>query len=287
MKNLLLSAAIGDIAGSAYERYKNSTKRYGDVRLFHPDVHFTDDTVCTFACAEALLHGYEMGATLYRRCVDHLFAGYGSKFQQWLRSRDPKPYRSIGNGSAMRCSGAGWLAQSEEECVRLATETAMPTHNHPEGIKGAVATALAIYHLKNGKDKDFVRREVLEKYYPEWANKEYVDFHDDFAFDATCPGTVPPAIICFLESSDFCDCLRLAISLGGDADTLAAIAAPMAYAFYREMPQELVDKALALFPDWMTDLNDAFDCTVAEKGDCGLADFPGGCSTECAYRKNL
>lgn len=262
MKNLLLSAAIGDIAGSAYERIKNSTKRYEEVRLFHPDVHFTDDTVCTFACAEALLGGLDMGATLYRRCVDHLFAGYGSKFMQWLRSRDPKPYGSVGNGSAMRCSAAGWLAKTEEECIKLATDTAMPTHNHPEGIKGAVATALAIYHLKTGKDKEVVRREVLGKYYPEWADRHYADFHDDFGFDATCPGTVPPAIICFLESSDFADCLRLAIALGGDADTLAAIAAPMAYAFYGEMPQQLVDKSLSMLPGWMTDLNAKFDSAV-------------------------
>lgn len=263
MENLLLSVAIGDIAGSAYERIKNSTKCYDDVLLFHPQVRFTDDTVCTFACADALLNNLDMSATIYRHCVDHFFAGYGRNFCQWLRSRDPKPYNSLGNGSAMRCSAAAWLARSEEECVRLATQTAMPTHNHPEGIKGAVATALAIYHLKNGKGKEFVRREILGKYYPGWVDRKYADFHDDFPFDATCPGTVPPAIICFLESSDFSDCLRLAIALGGDADTLAAIAAPMAYAFYREMPQELVDKALALLPKWMTDLNDVFDRTVA------------------------
>lgn len=173
MENLLLSVAIGDIAGSAYERIKNSTKCYDDVLLFHPQVRFTDDTVCTFACADALLNNLDMSATIYRHCVDHFFAGYGRNFCQWLRSRDPKPYNSLGNGSAMRCSAAAWLARSEEECVRFA------------------------------------------------------------------------------------------IALGGDADTLAAIAAPMAYAFYREMPRVLVDKALALLPKWMTDLNDVFDRTVA------------------------
>jgi ADP-ribosylglycohydrolase len=151
---------------------------------------------------------------------------------------------------------------TEEECVRMATETAMPTHNHPESIKGAVATALAIFHLKNGRDKDFVRENVLNEYYPEWANKKYDEFHDEYSFYSTCAGTVGPAIICFLESKDYVDCIKLAISLGGDADTLAAIAGPMAYAYYRSMPDTLVYQALKKLPEWMVDVSERFDDIV-------------------------
>ena len=149
----------------------------------------------------------------------------------------------------------------------MATETAVPTHNHPEGIKGAVATALSIFYLKNGCDKEFIRSEVLEKYYPQWAKQKYGDFHDEYTFNSTCPGSVGPAIICFLESKDYVDCLRLAISLGGDADTLAAISGPMAYAHYKEMPDSLVYKALKTLPDWMVSVNERFDELCADKFD--------------------
>ena len=135
----------------------------------------------------------------------------------------------------------------------------MPTHNHPEGIKGAVVTALAIYYLHNGKDKDFIREQVLNPNYPEWKGLAYADFHDSYTFNSTCPGSVGPAIICFLESMDYVDCLKLAISLGGDADTLAAIAGPMAYAYYKEMPDSLVYAALKKLPDWMVEVNHRFD----------------------------
>lgn len=138
--------------------------------------------------------------------------------------------------------------------IRLATETAKPTHNHPEGIKGAVVTALTIFHLKNGKDKESVREHLLNEYYPDWANKSYADIHDDYTFYSTCPGTVGPAMISFLDSKDYVDCIKLAISLGGDADTLAAIAGPMAYAFYKKMPDALVYQALKKLPDWMVDV---------------------------------
>lgn len=162
----------------------------------------------------------------------------------------------------MRCSVAGFLAGSREECIELATRTAMPTHSHPEGIKGAVATALAIYYGMRGENKNFVREHVLREYYPEWADKTYTDIHPDYGFDETCQQTVPAAIICFLDSSSYVDCIKLAIALGGDADTLAAIAGPMAYAHYREMPQELISNARAKLPQWMLDLNDRLDKRV-------------------------
>lgn len=267
MKNLLLSAAIGDIAGSAYEGHMHRTKCYNDVQVFHPFSHFTDDTVCTFACAEALIKNENVSwltiaDNLLKRCRHHCNAGYGGRFLQWLSSDERHPYYSYGNGSAMRCSAAGWFAKTEDECIRLATMTAEPTHNHPEGIKGAVVTALTIFFLKEGKDKDFIRKEVLEKYYPEWAEKPYASFHPYYKFDVSCQGTVGPAIICFLESKDYVDCLKLAIALGGDADTLAAIAGPMAYAFYKEIPEELVAQAKEMLPGWMLQLNEEFDSTI-------------------------
>ena len=259
MKNYLLSAAIGDIAGSAYEGRTRRTKDYDAVKLFSSRARFTDDTVLTFACAEAFLDGKDMAFNLWKCGNEHADAGYGGKFKQWLASHDPKPYRSFGNGAAMRCSPAGWLAKSEEECIKLATETAMPTHDHPEGIKGAVATALTIYHLREGRDKNFVRDELLKTWYPEWSGLCYGDIQPGFTFNSTCPGTVGPAMICFLDSEDYVDCIKKAIALGGDADTLAAVAGPMAYAFYREMPDSLVYAALKKLPDWMVGVNERFD----------------------------
>lgn len=127
------------------------------------------------------------------------------------------------------------------------------------GHKGAVVAARCIFHLKNGKDKDFIRQEILDKEYPFWAGKSYEEIKPAYSFDSTCPGSVGPAIISFLASKDYVDCLRLAISLGGDADTLAAIAGPMAYAFYREMPEPLVYQALKKLPEWMQKTNEEFD----------------------------
>jgi len=260
---------MGDIAGSAYEGRSHRTKDYNRVKMFSSRARFTDDTVCTFACAEAFIDGLDMGRNLWKCCNEHPHAGYGHKYKIWLASHNPQPYYSFGNGSAMRCSPAGWLASPAEECIDLATATAAPTHNRytDEGrdrmgatfVSVAVATALAIFYLRNGHDKQFIEDEVLRKYYPQWAGRKYNDFHDEYVFNSTRPGSVGPAIICFLESEDYVDCIKLAISLGGDADTLAAIAGPMAYAYYREMPEELVYQAMKTLPDWMVDVNERFD----------------------------
>lgn len=256
---MLLSEAIGDIAGQPYE-FKRSTKDYDKVNLLRPDNDYTDDTVCTFACAEALLHHSDMAERLWKRGREDLRRGFGGRYAKWLRARELGPaYNSFGNGSAMRCSAAGFIAKTKEECIDLATQTAMPTHNHPEGIKGAVATALAIHYALRDESKDFIRKNVLEEYYPSWSDKTYEEIKPGYSFNATCQQTVPAALICFLESQDYADCLKLAIALGGDADTLAAIAGPMAYAFYREMPEELIENAKRKLPQWMLEINDEFD----------------------------
>ena len=254
MKNLLLAAAIGDISGVPYE-FEGRTKDYDAIDLFNPNNTYSDDTICTFACAEALIEGKNMAECLHRRGREDFYRGFGGRFARWLMSPEIKPsYGSFGNGSGMRASSAGFLAKTKEECIELATQIALPTHDHPEGIKGAVATALAIFYAHQGKDKDFIRKNVLD-----WSSKTYAEIKPGFYFNETCQFTIPPAIICFLESKDFEDCLKLAISLGGDADTLAAIAGPMAYAYYKIMPEELIVNAKAKLPKWMLDLNDRFD----------------------------
>ncbi len=259
LENRLLSEAIGDIAGQPYE-FDQRTKDYDKVDLLLPDNDYTDDTVCTFACAEALLHHKDMAETLWSRGREDFRRGFGGRYIQWLMSPEVGPaYGSFGNGSAMRCSAAGFMAKDKAECIDLATQTAMPTHDHPEGIKGAVATALAIHYALQGKDKRFIRKQVLDAYYPDWSDKTYEGIKPGYGFDETCQRTVPAALLCFLESKDYADCLKLAIALGGDADTLAAIAGPMAYAYYREMPDELVTNAKRKLPGWMLELNDEFD----------------------------
>ncbi len=259
MKNLLLSAAIGDIAGMPYE-FNERTKDYNAVNLLHPSNTYTDDTVCTFACAEALLKGYDMAETLRDRCRADILRGFGGRFLRWLMAKETQPsYHSYGNGSGMRVSAAGSMARNSEECIELATKTALPTHDHPEGIKGAVATALAIHHAMSGKDKSFIRRHVLDEYYPKWSGLTYENIKQDYDFDVSCQRSIPAALIAFLESKDYSDCLRLAIALGGDADTLAAIAGPIAYAFYKTIPDELIINAKKKLPEWMIQMNKDFD----------------------------
>lgn len=260
MRNLLLSTAIGDISGKPYESRRTRTKDYDSVDLLLPENTYSDDTVCTFACADALLNHKDMAQTLKERCMADRHRGYGGRFRQWLDAEGiPPSYRSYGNGSAMRVSAAGFLAKSKDECIRLATETAMPTHDHPEGIKGAVATALAIHYCMNGHDKSYIKEKVLDEYYPDWSGKSYSEIKPGYHFDSSCQGSVPAALLSFLESKDFVDCLKLAISLGGDSDTLAAISAPIAYAHYRVIPEALLDNARKKLPQWMLELSESFD----------------------------
>ena len=261
MNNLLISEAVGDISGMPYEFH--GTKDYDAIDLLHSQNTYTDDTVCTFACAEALAKGLDMAESLRTRCRQEPGRGYGGNFYRWLAAPILQPpYGSYGNGSAMRVSAAGFLAKDEVECIDMATRTALPTHNHPEGIKGAVATALAIHYAMQGHGKRYIRRNVLEKYYPMWSKYSYNAIKPNYEFNESCQGTVPVAVIAFLESRDYVDCLKLAISLGGDADTLAAIAGPMAYAYYKKMPDELIANAKRKLPQWMLEISDQFDAIV-------------------------
>lgn len=264
LRDLLLSEAIGDIAGAPYEFHSN--KNYDEIDLLLSYNDYTDDTVCTFACADALLNHTDMAQCLWSSCRAESHRGYGGGFRRWLSSKTILPaYNSFGNGSAMRVSAAGFMARSEEECIELATLTALPTHNHPEGIKGAVVAALTVYYALHGMGKEEIRKKTLNKYYPSWATRTYEQIHPSYSFDVTCQGTVPAAILSFLESSDYVDCLKKAIALGGDADTLAAIAGPMAYAFYQSIPQQLIDHARKRLPQWMLEISAQMDDYYAQK----------------------
>lgn len=267
LENCLLAAAIGDIAGQPYEFSPN--KNYDEIVLDRDDSWYTDDTVCTFACAEAYINGLNMAENLKTRCLQESMCGYGPSFLRWLQAPELlPPYNSFGNGAAMRCSIAGWATESEEDVIKIATSTAVPTHNHSEGFKGAQSMAVALFWARMGHSKDDICDYILEKYYPDWKDKTYDEVQVTYKFDVTCQGTCPMAILIFRKSSDFEDCMKLCCCSGGDADTLGAIVAPIAYAYYREMPQFMIDHALKLLPMWMTRLNKEFYSDVVErKGD--------------------
>ena len=227
----MLGAIIGDIVGSIYERDNIKTK---DFMLFNDNCTITDDTLMTIAVADALLNGgseddfinsMKKYGRLYINC------GYGFKFYNWLITGDRKPYNSYGNGSAMRVSPCAWFANSLEEAEMLAEKSAVVTHNHPEGIKGAQATASAIYLARTNESKDNIK-EYIEKRHGYDLNRTLDEIRPTYRFNASCQKTVPEAIISFLECNSFEDAVRNAISLGGDSDTLAAIAGSIAEACY-------------------------------------------------------
>ena len=253
----MLGAITGDIIGSIYEANNIKTKKFD---LFTDKNRFTDDTVMTFAVAEALMNGggdenfirfMKRYGLLYPR------AGYGGTFVRWLASDTTEPYNSWGNGSAMRVSSCGWIANLDipiEEGLKLtedlAKKSAEVTHNHPEGIKGAQATAVSIFFMRHGKSKNAIKeyKEKLKDYIKD--RFEYdLDFTIDeirpiYRFDVSCQGSVPPAIVSFLESENFEDAIRNAISIGGDSDTIGAITGSIAEAAYG-IPEDIKEKSMS------------------------------------------
>ncbi len=239
----MIGAMIGDIVGSIYEWNNIKTKEFP---MFQDSCFFTDDTVMTIATAEALMAGGSEGNFVRayqswgRRYPD---AGYGASFNRWLLTENPQPYGSYGNGSAMRVSPCAWFADSLEEAERLATVSASVTHNHPEGVKGAVETARAIWLLRHCEgDVEGCKREIIAQSGYDLGRK-LDDIRPTYWFNETCQNTVPQAIIAFLESTDFEDAIRNAISLGGDSDTLAAITGSIAEAAYG-VPKWMEEKAV-------------------------------------------
>lgn len=253
----MIGSIIGDIAGSTYEFTGNKDP---GAPLFPPGSNFTDDTVMLVATADALMHGMDFSAA-YRRYGARFpspMGGYGSRFRGWLTSNTPAPYGSWGNGAAMRVSPIGWAFNSLEETLRCAAQSAAVTHNHPEGIKGATAAAGCIWLARTGASKAEIRS-WLEGAFDYDLDRSCEDIRPDYAFNESAAGTVPEAIIAFLDSTNFEHALRLAISLGGDADTLACITGGIAQAFYPKIPDPMVAQAHALLDATLTDILRQFE----------------------------
>lgn len=232
----MLGALIGDIVGSPYEWKNIKSKNFP---LFRRTSAMTDDSVLTAAVASALLmEGWKKDLEQFKadlvgelRRLGHHYLGFafGPRFERWLLSDDPKPYHSYGNGSAVRVSPVAWVAESLPECLSLAKASAEVTHDHPDGIAGALAVAGAVYLARMGENKETIRDHVTRYYRLDFTLDE---IRKDYTLDTSCAGSVPQALEAFFEAEDFEDALRGAVSIGGDSDTIASIAGAVAAAFY-------------------------------------------------------
>ena len=262
--SFLLCGVSGDIVGSVYEFAATRTKsKVFD--LFMNGSKYTDDTVTTIAIMKWLLsEGKEDLSKIMRdTCRNDLKRGYGNLFYQWIMNDGMEHYNSFGNGSAMRVAPVGWFAKSLDECLKLAKESAEITHNHPEGIKGAEAIASAIYLAKIGKSKEEIKK-FIEDYFEYNLNRTLEEIRPNYKFNATCQGSVPESIICFLESTSFEDSIRNAISLGGDTDTMAAMSSAIAEAYYSEVPTFIIDNTITRLPKEYIDILYKFKKYVEE-----------------------
>ena len=269
----MYGAILGDIIGSPFEFDRGDKTK--DFKLFSRRSHFTDDSVMTLAVCEALLK-VGQDATV-KEIEDAVISsmqswgrrypheGYGGYFRRWLTARHPEPYNSFGNGSAMRVSAAGWLYDSLEKTRVVAKATANVTHNHPEGIKGAEATASAIFMARNGSSKEEIKKYIENEFHYD-LNRTLDEIRPSFHMDETCQKTVPEAIIAFLEARDFEDAIRNAVSLGGDTDTLGAITGSIAEAYY-DIPEWLMKECRNRINKEMRDVLDEFDQTLSRKKD--------------------
>lgn len=264
MNNRLLGAICGDVVGSTYEMRNTRTKDPKNVQLYLKQSDFTDDTIGTIATADALLHNKSFESAYREWFKKYNARGCGHLFRVWVYDEDPHPYNSYGNGSGMRVSPVGYWCDSLGETFDMAEESAVCTHNHPEGVKGAQAIAGAIYMARNGSSKEEIKFEILRRFYPEWANKTLDEIKPDYSFDSTCQGSVPVAIIAFLESENYEDCIIKAIAMGGDSDTLAAMAGSIANAFYKRIGIKLIEWVEDKLPDEMLDIITEFDNKVNE-----------------------
>jgi type I restriction enzyme M protein len=259
---MLYGAIVGDIAGSCYEFHNIKTKEgWPIITRGH---FFTDDTVMTCAIAQAVMHSKPDFSDLSDLAVKsmqslgHLYprAGYGGRFRRWLQSEDPRPYYSYGNGAAMRVSPVAYVAKTYDDVIDLSRAVTAVTHDHPEGIKGAEATAICIWAALHDWTKDEIRDHIKQTYYP-------LDFTLDeirpaYRFDETCQGSVPQAIEAFLEADDYMDAIRNAVSIGGDSDTIAAITGSIAGAFYG-VPESLRERAAERLTVDLKDIINDFD----------------------------
>ena len=272
----MIGAIVGDIAGSRFEWHNRKSKQFtflkGKDESRQP-CRFTDDTVMTLAVAEAIMKWREGGdssyAALSEAAVKSLqafgrrypYAGYGGAFRHWLGDEDPQPYNSWGNGAAMRVSACGWAGRTLDEVKAMSRAVTEVTHNHPEGIKGAEATAVATFLARTGKSKDEIRAVVVRDYYPLGFTLD--EIRPAYEFDVSCQGSVPQALEAFFESTSFEDAIRNAISIGGDSDTIGAICGAVAGAFYG-VPDDIRAKAETFLDKPLLDALHDFESRFAE-----------------------
>lgn len=254
----MLGAIAGDVIGSVFEFRNIKTT---DFPLFSERTTFTDDTVLTVAVADSILNNipYEINLKKYFRLYP--YAGYGGSFRIWAASPESRPYNSWGNGSAMRVSPVGFAFDNLDETLKAAKSSAGVTHNHPEGIKGAQAVASAIFLARNDSTKEQIKQFIEDRF--EYNLSEPLDeIRSYYTFDVSCQGSVPQAIISFLESEDFEDAIRKAVSIGGDSDTIACISGGIAQAFYKKIPEYIINGVMdtldELLRDTVTDFLERF-----------------------------
>ena len=264
----MYGAIIGVIIGSPFEFDRgDKTKNF---ILFTKGCKFTDDSVMTVAVADALIMVGSDASEIEIKCAvtekmrhwgrRYPHAGYGGRFRHWLKDRNPKPYNSFGNGSAMRVSPVGWAFDTLEETLEAAKQSAEVTHNHPEGIKGAQATAACIFLARTGKSKEEIK-DYIEKTFGYNLSRTCDEIRPSYKFDESCQGTVPESIIAFLDSTDFESAVRLAISLGGDADTMGAITGSIAEAYYG-IPAELREEIMDYLDDFQISILEEFESLI-------------------------
>lgn len=267
----MIGAIVGDIVGSRFEFKDNKSKQF---ELFADGCRVTDDSVMTIAVAKAIMETEKAkrdnlnnndDETLEQMAIHWMQqlgrkypnSGFGGMFYKWVFSDEPKPYNSFGNGAAMRISPVGFVAKSEEEVRHLSNIITGVTHNHPEGLKGAEAVAMAVFMAKNGASTDEIKRKIERDYYS--LDFTIDDIRDTYTFDVTCQGSVPQALRAFLESTTFEDAIRTAISIGGDADTIGAMTGSIAEAYYG-VPEEIKIKALSyLNEEFLSIYNEWYD----------------------------
>ena len=240
----MIGTIAGDIIGSWYEFHGIKSKEF---ELFHPQSRFTDDTVLSMAVAKSILDGEPYLKNIVDFGLRYFDAGYGGSFRRWLKGEEHLPYNSWGNGSAMRVSPVAWAFDSEEKVLKEAKKIAEITHNHPEGIKGAKSVALAIFMARQGATKEEIKERISTEF--EYNLDRTLDeIRPTYKFEVSCQKSVPESIICFLESTSFEDAVRNAISLGGDADTMGAIAGGIAEAYYG-IPKEIKERVYGYLND--------------------------------------
>ena len=260
----MIGAILGDIVGSVYEFDNIKTKEF---ELFDKECFFTDDSVMTIAVAEALMQfkyvneeninifKEDLITIMHRIGRNYPDCGYGGHFLVWIIRNKREPYNSFGNGSAMRVSSVGWYAKTLEEAELIAKATAEVSHNHPEGIKGAVATAGAVFLARTGATIDEIKKYISKYYTIDFTLDEIRPVYD---YDITCQGTVPQAMQAFFESESFEDAIRNAISIGGDSDTLAAITGAVAEGYYG-IPDDLKETALSYLDEKLLNVVERFE----------------------------